>query len=339
LHPRFNTPKSAVENINAFVRRQSRVTLGIGAAAAVTAVGLSAGVAAAVTAGPSHPVTADSKLSAPKIAVSAPATGHVSTPAITRPTGPAPSLAPAPHAAAPRPTATVRHVASASVPQHPAVAAKPAPAAHAVAASHPAAAPSHPAPAKSTPSHSAAPAHAAAAPVHLAAPAHAAPVHLAAPAAHPAPPAPPAKPYLIYDSVTPSSIPAGHEVATYATGGFAVPASHVAGRKVLWIDTNGSDPGAGALDVEPGDATPSVAAAWTQHKLSADPNSIAVIYTMQSEWPSVQAAIAALPSSMQSHVRWWIADPTGVPHLVPGSSATQWYWGPGYDISTASPGF
>jgi hypothetical protein len=82
-----------------------------------------------------------------------------------------------------------------------------------------------------------------------------------------------------------------------------------------------------------------VAAAWTQHKLSADPNSIAVIYTMQSEWPSVQAAIAALPSSMQSHVRWWIADPTGVPHLVPGSSATQWYWGSGYDISTASPGF
>jgi len=53
----------------------------------------------------------------------------------------------------------------------------------------------------------------------------------------------------------------------------------------------------------------------------------------------VQAAIAALPSSMQSHVRWWIADPTGVPHLVPGSSATQWYWGSGYDISTASPGF
>jgi hypothetical protein len=24
---------------------------------------------------------------------------------------------------------------------------------------------------------------------------------------------------------------------------------------------------------------------------------------------------------------------------VPGASATQWYWGPNYDISTANPGF
>ena len=41
----------------------------------------------------------------------------------------------------------------------------------------------------------------------------------------------------------------------------------------------------------------------------------------------------------QSHVRYWIADPTGVPHVVPGSSATQWYWGSSYDITTANPNF
>ncbi len=128
-------------------------------------------------------------------------------------------------------------------------------------------------------------------------------------------------------------------VATYATGGYAVPAAAVAGRNVLWIDARGTDPAAGALDVEPGDATPSIAATWAEQKLSASPGAVARIYTMISEWPAVKAAIAALPQRMQSHVRYWIADPTGVPHVVPGSSATQWYWGQNYDISTALPGF
>ncbi len=109
--------------------------------------------------------------------------------------------------------------------------------------------------------------------------------------------------------------------------------------KVLWIDTNGSDPRANVLDVEPSDATPPQAAAWAATRLSHDPNGTAVIYTMRSEWPAVQSAVASLPASVRSHVRYWIADPTGQPHIVPGSSATQWYWGTNYDISTASPGF
>jgi hypothetical protein len=148
-----------------------------------------------------------------------------------------------------------------------------------------------------------------------------------------------AKPFLIYDSVTPTAIPGHHLVATYATGPFAVPASQVAGRSVMWIDTNGSDPNANALDIEPGDATPTMAATWTSEKLSADPHVDAVLYTMQSEWPAVQAAIGTLPHWMQEHVRWWIADPTGYPHVLPGANATQWYWGQNYDITTANPGF
>jgi hypothetical protein len=175
---------------------------------------------------------------------------------------------------------------------------------------------------------------AAAAPGHRAA--HPAAAHTVS---HHAAPAPPAQPYEFYDSVTPSAIPAGHEIATYADGPFAVSPSQVAGQKVLWIDTNGSDPSANVLDVEPGDATPSQAATWAQQKLSADPNATAIIYTMQSEWPATQSAIGTLPSWMQSHVRWWIADPTGYPHIVPGANATQWYWGQNYDISTANPGF
>lgn len=149
----------------------------------------------------------------------------------------------------------------------------------------------------------------------------------------------PQQPYNFYDSVTPSAIPAGQMVATYASGPFAVSPAQVAGRpKVLWIDTNGTDPNADVLDVEPGDATPSMAATWARAKLHANPNSLACIYTMISEWPATQAAIATLPAWMQKHIRWWIADPTGYQHIVPGSDATQWYWGSSYDISTAKTG-
>jgi hypothetical protein len=213
-----------------------------------------------------------------------------------------------------------------------------APAAHAAATQQAQAAPAHQAPTRPT---VAATRQAAAVPAgrptsHVTISAYSA---KAATVQHSAPAAPPSQPYTIYDSVTPSAIPAGHEVATYATGPYAVQASQVAGRKVLWIDTQGTDPKAAALDVEPGDATPGLAATWAQQKLSADPHTNAIIYTMQSEWPAAQAAIAGLPHWMQHHVRWWIADPTGVPHVLPGASATQWYWGSNYDITTANPGF
>jgi hypothetical protein len=151
----------------------------------------------------------------------------------------------------------------------------------------------------------------------------------------------PARPYEMYDSVTPSAIPGGKAVATYADGPYAASPSEVAGRgPVTWIDTNGSDPkGANVLDVEPGDATPQMAASWAAHRLDDHPHGIAVIYTMRSDWAATQAAISGLPRWQQHEVRYWIADPTGVPHLVPGSSATQWYWGTNYDISTVAPGF
>lgn len=150
----------------------------------------------------------------------------------------------------------------------------------------------------------------------------------------------PARPYEIYDSVTPASIPAHQQVAVYATGNYAAsPAAVAHDGHVLWIDTQGSDPKASALDVEPGDATPAAAATWARAKLTAEPNSPAIIYTMRSEWGAAKAAIASLPARMRAEVRWWIADPTGSPHIVPGASATQWYWGQNYDISSASPGF
>ena len=173
---------------------------------------------------------------------------------------------------------------------------------------------------------------------------HAAPARTAAvqrPAVHKAAaPTGPTKPYLVYDSVTPGTLPAGSSAAVYANGAYASSASQVAGHhSVLWIDTNGSDPNANVLDVEPGDATPSGAATWVAAHLAKQPHSVAIVYTMRSDWSAVQDAIGGLPSWEQGHVRYWIADPTGTPHVVPGSAATQWYWGSSYDISTANPNF
>jgi hypothetical protein len=150
----------------------------------------------------------------------------------------------------------------------------------------------------------------------------------------------PAKPFLVYDSVTPEAIPGNPVIATYADGPNPDSPAMVAGRgKVIWISITGLDPNASALDIEPGCASPSQAASWVSSRLRVHPHGVAILYTMISDWSAVQANVASLPSWMKSHIRWWIADPTGTPHIVPGSQATQWYWGPNYDISTALPGF
>jgi len=147
-------------------------------------------------------------------------------------------------------------------------------------------------------------------------------------------------PTTIYDSVSPGQIPAGQHVATYSDGPFQASNSSVQGRgNVLWIDTNGSNTHADALDVEPGDATPAGAAQWVNDKLASSPHTDAIVYTFKSDWSAVQDSIHALPSWEQSHVKYWIADPTGTPHIVPGASATQWFWGSSYDISQAQPSF
>jgi hypothetical protein len=149
------------------------------------------------------------------------------------------------------------------------------------------------------------------------------------------------RPYVMYDSVTPAKIPgSNHWVATYATGHYRVPPSQVPNHGVTWIDTNGTDPkNSSVLDVEPGNVSPAFAAIWVKARLTAHPTYTARVYTMRSQWGATKAAVATLPAWMQSHVKWWIADPTGVQHVVPGSDATQWYWGRNYDISTVNPGF
>jgi hypothetical protein len=149
----------------------------------------------------------------------------------------------------------------------------------------------------------------------------------------------PTGPTTIYDSVTPTSIPAGQAEAVYADGAYQASSAQTAGHKTMWIDTNGSNTRANALDVEPGDATPAGAATWVSAKLAKDPGSTAIVYTFKSDWSQTQSDIDALPSWMHSHVKYWIADPTGSRHILPGAAATQWYWGTNYDITAAHPGF
>lgn len=114
----------------------------------------------------------------------------------------------------------------------------------------------------------------------------------------------------------------------------------MARRTVIWIDTLATDPaGSNALDIEPGCASPSQAAGWVRARLIAHPDATAILYSSISEWSEVRADVASLPSWMQAHIRWWIADPTGYRHIVPGADATQWYWGNSYDISSAKSSF
>jgi hypothetical protein len=124
----------------------------------------------------------------------------------------------------------------------------------------------------------------------------------------------------------------------YATGGRPAQPSELAGRgPVLWIDVVGTDPAADVVDVEPGCVAAAAVPGWVTQRLTAHPGALAIIYTTIGEWATVRAEIAGLPAAMRVQVRWWIADPTGYAHVVPGSDATQWYWGSSYDISTATP--
>lgn len=145
--------------------------------------------------------------------------------------------------------------------------------------------------------------------------------------------------YTIYDSTMPWLAPSSAPVAVYATGPYAATEAQASAHSShLWIDTQGGDPKASALDVEPGDATPSEALTWARARL-AHKRVVATIYTDKGEWGATKAALNNLPGSEKPRVKWWIADPTGSPHIVPGADATQWSWTHSYDISMAKPGF
>lgn len=101
----------------------------------------------------------------------------------------------------------------------------------------------------------------------------------------------------------------------------------------LGVDVNAEGIG-DVLDVERYDATPEMAPSWLLERRS-DPAQVIPpgVYCNKSTWPAV---ITEVNLAGINHPPYFISDPTGVLHLVPGSAATQWAWMAGYDVSTTS---
>lgn len=143
----------------------------------------------------------------------------------------------------------------------------------------------------------------------------------------------------VYDSAIPSAIPANAaNVAVYVNGPYATTkaAMRASGhhKHVLMIDALGTAPGsAGALDVEDGCASPATAASWVRTRVSITHGALARLYFPPKYSAAVHNAISTLPASVRSKVRYWEANPTGYAHEMPGTSATQYLWKHGYDVS------
>ena len=139
------------------------------------------------------------------------------------------------------------------------------------------------------------------------------------------------------DSVTPLAIPKGFAAAAlYFNGLYAADRNTWEHRwpHVWWIDVLGdAAKNCSILDIETGDATPETVKIWVPDRLLAVPNAPARLYCNLSTWYYVKQAVATLNAEHRKWVRYWIANPTGSEHIVPGSQATQWAWRSTYDIS------
>jgi hypothetical protein len=134
---------------------------------------------------------------------------------------------------------------------------------------------------------------------------------------------------VMYDSTTPSAIPAGAElVAGYINGLY----EWSDGAWALWprarlvrISVRADDHRGDVIDVERGDATPQSARAWVVAALAAGARA-PIVYSNRSTGPELEAALGGL------RWRWWCADWTGHPHTVSGAVAVQ-YASPGIGSS------
>lgn len=144
----------------------------------------------------------------------------------------------------------------------------------------------------------------------------------------------------MYDSTTPFEIPreTSQYIAIYFNGRFAASESEVQAQypkaRIYTIDVlNDAPKQCSILDIETGDATPDDVPGWVDARMDGNPGFICRLYCNLSTWPAVKAKVATLGKAARTHVRYWIANPTGVAHIVPGSDATQYFWGLDYDMS------
>lgn len=149
---------------------------------------------------------------------------------------------------------------------------------------------------------------------------------------------------LMADSTTPRNIPSDFNapdrlVAPYIDGAFKWPVAQLRrfSKAVQVTITVTGDPAAMVADVESGDLTPEGFAAWLKARLDAGQRWHGLYSSIDSR-PLVDQAVTAAGLDPKLF-GWWGADPTGHPHLVPGSVATQYLWGTGYDLSVVTPGW
>ena len=138
----------------------------------------------------------------------------------------------------------------------------------------------------------------------------------------------------MYDAVDPADIPAGGDlVAGYLDGPLSkwpdAAWGKFAGKIRVGIAVFASTNDGHVLDIENGDATPAEAPGWVLRRRAAgaDPS----VYCGMSAWGEVRAAFQ---SGNIPEPHYWIADPTGQPHIPPGAVACQWGFKGSYDVSS-----
>jgi hypothetical protein len=143
----------------------------------------------------------------------------------------------------------------------------------------------------------------------------------------------------LFDSTNYLSLRPSTNVALYLCGRYAAPNTPATAKRfktITWICVCGQHPEANALDIETGDAIPSDVLTWVPaHVKHYGDKGRARLYSNLSAWPQVKLYVSKVSPVERSTVRYWIADPTGREHVVPGSSATQWFWGRTFDQSVA----
>lgn len=130
----------------------------------------------------------------------------------------------------------------------------------------------------------------------------------------------------MWDSTNPDAIPVGVAIAAGYTDGLYAWSEQAWARlstsTQVGITVFGQH-GIRVCDCETGDLTPVQAASWAVGELWNGRRP--TIYSNLSTWPYVVQALS-LHGVSAAMVDWWAAHPTGSPHLVPGSVATQYAW-------------
>jgi hypothetical protein len=128
----------------------------------------------------------------------------------------------------------------------------------------------------------------------------------------------------MYDSVNAQSIPADAQVAAgYVDGSwpsFNAVVQRTPNAQHVSITTR-STHGVRVCDVESGDDTPQQGAQWAKDEIAAGRRP--TLYCNRSTWFACVSALQAVGVA-QGDVDWWIADWTGLPHLLSGTVATQY---------------